>query len=113
MTRSYLWLLAAIPLVGACTKESSDKGGGDNGVSQAKLDELEKRIAALEAEQTKNEGAMGFLSKVYDANKEKMEEEERQTHAEDAIFAVDIAGNQFDGPASGAYVTVIEAWDFA
>src|SRR5687767_1193744 len=112
MKRQYLWLLAAAIAGAACDKGDS-KGGGGDGVDLARLEELEKRIQTLEEANKKNEGAMAFLSKAYDANKDKIEEEERQTHAEDAVFAVDIAGNQIDGPASGAYVTIIEAWDFA
>jgi hypothetical protein len=96
---------AALALAGA----GCEKGGA----SDAKVAELEKRIKTLEETNATNKDAMAFLSKVYDQNKAQIEEEERRTHAPDAMWAVDITGNQIDGPASGAYVTIIEAWDFA
>jgi hypothetical protein len=73
---------------------------------------LEERVARLE----KYGEALDFLQKVYDQQKQQMEQQERSEPAPDAVFAVDIQQNlalgQVEGPAQAA-VTIVEAWDFA
>ncbi len=100
----------ALVTAGLLAAAGCEKGGG---VSEAKVAELEARIKTLEEGTEANQGAMAFLDKVYQQNRAQMEEEEARTHAPGATWAVDITGDQIDGPASGAYITVIEAWDFA
>lgn len=73
---------------------------------------LEERVARLE----KYAEALDFLQKVYDQQKQQMEQQERSEPAPDAMFAVDIAQNlqlgMIEGPPQAA-VTIVEAWDFA
>jgi len=92
---------------GAC-----DKGGATGDVKA-----LEARVAKLEAEEKKYHDMLAMIKTNIDDNQKKQAaqqaEEEANAPAEDAVFAVDITGNQIEGPASGAYVTIIEAWDFA
>lgn len=114
-------LLALVLLAAACQKDTGTSrfaadpeaaplahagGGGD----------LETRVARLEAEAAKNKEALEFLNQVYGQQQAQMkaqkEEEERRTAAPDAVFAVSIDGNAYDGPV-GAPVTIVEAWDFA
>ncbi len=77
-------------------------GGGD----------IEARVKRLEDESVKNAEAMAFLNQAYAANKQQQQQQERSVPAPDAVFAINVNSNSFDGPA-GAPVTVIEAWDFA
>lgn len=73
---------------------------------------LEERVARLE----KYGEALDFLQKVYDQQKQQMDQQERSEPAPDAVFAVDIAQNvqlgMIEGPPQAA-VTIVEAWDFA
>lgn len=73
---------------------------------------LEERVARLE----KYSEALDFLQKVYDQQKQQMEQQERSEPAPDAVFAVDISRNlqlgMIEGPPQAA-VTIVEAWDFA
>lgn len=91
-----------------------DKGGGSGG---GDVKALEQRVAKLEDEAKSYRDMLKDIKPQWEASKKRAqqqaEEEEANTPAEDAVFAVDIAGNQIEGPASGAYVTIIEAWDFA
>lgn len=74
---------------------------------------LEARVAKLE----QYSEALDFLQKVYDQQKQQQEQAEQREPAPDAVFAVDIqqnlANDHYEGPAAGAAVTIIEAWDFA
>jgi hypothetical protein len=83
-----------------------------SGPGAAPVGSIEERVARLE----KYGEALDFLQKVYDQQKQQMEQQERSEPAPDAVFAVDIAQNiqlgQIEGPAHAA-VTIIEAWDFA
>jgi hypothetical protein len=100
-------ILSALAIASTgCENTAASGGGGDNG-------DLAKRVKKLEDEAAKNAEAMQFLREQYKRIKAQQEEQAAQEPAEDAVFAVDITGNQIDGPKSGAYVTIIEAWDFA
>jgi hypothetical protein len=98
------FLAASLLAATAC-----DKGGGD----PAKVSALEARVAKLEADAKKYGPMLSQIKTNFDRQAAQQEEEEGNEPAEDAVFAVDITGNQIEGPASGAYVTIIEAWDFA
>jgi hypothetical protein len=78
---------------------------------------VEQRVARLEDYVEKNAEAIDFLGKVYAQQKAQQQQQERDEPAEDAVFAVDITpdikAGQVEGPATGAYVTIVEAWDFA
>ena len=97
--------LAASLLAAAC-----DKGGGGD---PAKVSALEARVAKLEADAKKYGPMLAQIKTNFDRQTAQQQEEEENEPADDAVFAVDIKGNQIEGPASGAYVTIIEAWDFA
>ena len=75
--------------------------------------DLEARVKKLEASNAKYAEMLEMIHGQFQAQQKQQEEEEMNEAAPDARFAVDIAGNQIEGPASGAYVTIIEAWDFA
>ena len=90
--------LFAVLAVAACAKDSGD---------------LESRVKKLEADNAKYREMLEMIHANFQQQKKQQEEEEMNEPAPDARFAVDIAGNQIEGPASGAYVTIIEAWDFA
>ncbi len=73
---------------------------------------LEERVARLE----RHSEALDFLQKVYEQQKQQMDQQERSEPAPDAVFAVDISQNLQNGHVEGpalAAVTIIEAWDFA
>jgi hypothetical protein len=91
------FLLIAV-LAAACSKDSGD---------------LEGRVKKLEQDNAKYREMLEMIHTNFQQQKKQQEEEEMGEAAPDARFAVDIAGNQIEGPASGAYVTIIEAWDFA
>jgi len=72
-------------------------------------------VKALEEENARRADAMAFLQQAFDGQKRQQEEEDAQSPAQDAVFAVDISANAADmteGPTD-ALVTIIEAWDFA
>jgi hypothetical protein len=101
-----LFLFAATALAG-CQNESKLGGGGD----------LEARVKKLEEQNAKYAEAMDFLQKVYQQQKQQQAAQQRDEHAPDAVFAVDISQNiaagHVEGPATGAQVTIVEAFDFA
>ena len=102
-------LLFAAALLAGCQNESKlDSGGGGN---------LEARVKKLEETNAKYAEALDFLQKVYGQQKQQQQAQEREEPAPDAMFAVDIApnikGGLVEGPATGAPVTIVEAWDFA
>jgi len=100
-------LLAAAVLAGCQNSSKLDGNTGD----------LEARVKKLEETNKKYAEALEFLQKVYDQQKAQQQAQQRNDPAPDAIFAVDIApdiqGGQVEGPATGALVTIVEAWDFA
>jgi hypothetical protein len=115
-------LLALVFLLAACqqdqgaSKFQAPGGASKGGTAAPPSGDLESRVRRLEEEATKNSEALAFLNKVYAQQKQQEQaqraEEERSTPAPDAVFAVGIDGNSFDGPA-GAPITLVEAWDFA
>jgi hypothetical protein len=99
------WFFASAVLAAACTKDGAAGGGGNA--------QLEARVKKLEADNAKYKEMLEMIYGNFQQQKKQQEEEEANEAAPDAVFAVDITGNQIEGPASGAYVTIIEAWDFA
>lgn len=77
---------------------------------------VEERLRRLEDAYAKNAEALDFLNKVYAQQKQQMQAQEREEHAPDAVFAVNIADDvkagKVDGPAN-APVTIVKAFDFA
>jgi len=77
---------------------------------------LEARLKKLEADNARHAEALDFLDKVYAQQKQQADAREGEEPAEDATFAVDIAGDvkagQVDGPPTAA-VTIIKCFDFA
>lgn len=77
---------------------------------------VEEQLARLQDAYDHNAEAMGFLNSVYAQQKAQQQAQERETAADDAMFAVNVSdaikAGQVDGPAS-APVTIIKAFDFA
>lgn len=77
---------------------------------------VEERLRRLEDQYAKNAEALDFLNKVYAQQKAQMQAQEREEHAPDAVFAVNIADDikvgKIEGPAN-APVTIVKAFDFA
>ena len=109
--KSVASLLFAAALIAGCQNESKlDSGGGGGG-------DLAARVKKLEETNAKYAEALEFLQKVYGQQKQQQQAQEREEPAPDAVFAVDIKpsieANLVEGPATGANVTIVEAWDFA
>jgi hypothetical protein len=106
--KSIASLLFAAALLAGCQNESKLDGGGGN---------LEARVKKLEEQNAKYAEALDFLQKVYSQQKQQQQAQEQNEPAPDAVFAVDVKSSieagQIEGPASGANVTIIEAFDFA
>lgn len=106
--KSLASVFLAAALVAGCQNESKLDGGGGN---------LEARVKKLEEQNAKYAEALDFLQKVYNQQKQQQAQQEREEHAPDAMFAVDVSqsvANGFvDGPAAGAPVTMVIALDFA
>ncbi|HTL32064.1 MAG TPA: hypothetical protein VL326_03000 [Kofleriaceae bacterium] len=108
--KSVACVLFAAALFAGCQNESKldSSGGGGN---------LEARVKKLEETNAKYAEALDFLQKVYSQQKQQQQAQEREEPAPDAVFAVDIKpnieGGLVEGPATGAPVTIVEAWDFA
>ena len=113
--KSFAYLLFAAALFAGCQNESkldSSGGGGGN---------LEARVKKLEETNAKYAEALDFLQKVYDQQKQQAAAQKQQQEENEpdpnAVFAVDITpnikGGLVEGPATGAPVTIVEAWDFA
>jgi hypothetical protein len=107
-------LLMAAALLAGCQNESkldSSGGGGGGG------GDLAARVKKLEETNAKYAEALEFLQKVYGQQKQQQQQQEREEPDPTAVFAVDIsssiAGGLVEGPATGAPVTIVEAWDFA
>jgi len=107
--KSIASLLFAAALFAGCQNESKlDGSGGGN---------LEARVKKLEETNAKYAEALDFLQKVYGQQKQQQQAQEDSEPAPDAMFAVDVKpsveANLVEGPATGAQVTIVEAWDFA
>jgi hypothetical protein len=100
-------VLLAAALFAGCQNDSKLNGSSD----------LEARVKKLEEQNAKYAEALDFLQKVYDGQKQQQQRQPREEPDPKAIFAVDvsqnIAGGLVEGPATGAPVTIVEAWDFA
>jgi hypothetical protein len=110
--KSLACVLFAAALFAGCQNESKlDSGGGGGGGN------LEARVKKLEETNAKYAEALEFLQKVYGQQKQQQQAQEESEPAPDAMFAVDIKPNieagLVEGPATGANVTIVEAWDFA
>lgn len=105
--KSLASVLLAAAFVAGCQNDSKLDSGGGN---------LESRVKKLEEQNAKYAEALDFLQKVYNQQKQQQVQQEREEHAPDAMFAVDIsrsiANGFYEGPAN-APVTMIEAFDFA
>lgn len=108
-TRSKLDNLPAAP-------PSNTQGAAEAPVAGDHSGSMEERVRRLEDAYAKNAEALDFLNKVYAQQKAQMQAQEREEHAPDAVFAVNIAEDvkmgKVDGPAS-APVTIVKAFDFA
>jgi outer membrane murein-binding lipoprotein Lpp len=109
--KSLACVLFAAALIAGCQNDSKlDSGGGGGG-------NLEARVKKLEETNAKYAEALEFLAKVYGQQKQQQQAQEDSEPAPDAVFAVDIKpnidANLVEGPATGAQVTIVEAFDFA
>jgi len=106
--KTFSVVLVAAALLAGCQNESKLDGSGGN---------LEARVKKLEETNAKYAEALDFLQKVYGQQKAQQQQQERDEPDPNAVFAVDIApniaGGLVEGPATGAPVTIVEAWDFA
>jgi hypothetical protein len=78
--------------------------------------DMETRVRRLEDNYAKNAEALDFLGKVYAQQKQQQQQQAREEADPNAVFAVDIDQNIKAGLVEGkndAFVTIIEAWDFA
>ena len=77
---------------------------------------VEDRLARLEDNWAKHAEALDFLNKVYAQQKAQQEQQKREEHDPNAVFAVNIDQNVKLGLVEGpntATVTIVEAFDFA
>ena len=106
--KSLACVLFAAALFAGCQNESKLDSGGGN---------LEARVKKLEETNAKDAEALDFLQKVYGQQKQQQQAQEENEPDPNAMFAVDIKPNieagLVEGPATGAPVTIVEAWDFA
>lgn len=106
--KSLASVLMAAALFAGCQNDSKLGEGGGN---------LEARVKKLEEQNAKYAEALDFLQKVYDQQKQAQRQQEQSEPDPNAMFAVDITpniqGGLVEGPATGAPVTIVEAWDFA
>ncbi len=105
--KSLASVLMAAALFAGCQNESKLEGGGN----------LEARVKKLEEQNAKYAEALDFLQKVYNQQKAAQQAQQREEPDPNAVFAVDVKPNieagLVEGPAAGAPVTIVEAWDFA
>lgn len=92
--------LFALTAVAACKKDSGD------------TDELEQRVKKLETEVERLKEIEGFIRPIMEQQQNKASQQAAREPDPDAVFAMPVGGNQFDGPADAA-VTIVEAFDFA
>jgi hypothetical protein len=108
--KSFAYLLFAAALLAGCQNESKLDSGGGGG-------NLEARVKKLEEQNAKYAEALDFLQKVYNQQKQQQQAQEENEPDPNAVFAVDIKpsieAGLVEGPATGAPVTIVEAWDFA
>lgn len=106
--KSIACVLFAAALVAGCQNESK-LGGASSG--------LEARVKKLEEQNAKYAEALDFLQNIYNQQKQQQQAQQESEPDPNAVFAVDIAqnikGGLVEGPATGAPVTIVEAWDFA
>jgi outer membrane murein-binding lipoprotein Lpp len=106
--KSLASVLVASALLAGCQNDSKLDGSSGN---------LEARVKKLEEQNAKYAEALDFLQKVYNQQKQQEQAQKREEPDPNAVFAVDIApnikGGLVEGPATGAPVTIVEAWDFA
>ena len=104
-------LIAAAMFAGCQNDSKLDSGGGGGGGN------LEARVKKLEETNAKYAAALDFLQKVYEQQNKAQRQQEENEPDPAAMFAVDITPNiqngLVEGPATGAPVTIVEAWDFA
>ena len=129
MTKLSLYLVAVLAMTGACGGSNATGPGASNSVpplppdssatcvetcaaSEARIAELTERLERLEAAQKRFSEIDGFVRPIMVQQREQADQRDAYEHDPDARFAVDITGNQFEGPA-GAAVTIVEAFDFA
>ncbi len=110
--KSVACVLFAAALFAGCQNESKlDSGGGGGGGN------LEARVKKLEEQNAKYAEALDWVSGIYAQQKQQRAAQEREEPAPDAMFAVEIKpsieAGLVEGPATGAPVTIVEAWDFA
>src|SRR5262245_26183877 len=110
--KSIASILFAAALFAGCQNESKLDGSGGGGGGN-----LEARVKKLEEQNAKYAEALDFLQQVYSQQKQQRQAQEDSEPAPDAVFAVDVKPNieagLVEGPAAGAPVTIVEAWDFA
>jgi hypothetical protein len=107
------WAMLATATTGLVAVGGCHSSPHDTLANQGKIEE---RLARLEQAYAKNAEALDFLRKVYEQQKAQQEAQETQEPAPDAMFAVDIAPDVKAGQVEGspqAFVTIVEAWDFA
>jgi hypothetical protein len=92
----------SLALVAACSKSGDSE----------KVKKLEGRVAKLEEAQKKFAEVEKFLRPIMKQQAAQRAAEEAREPDPNARFAVNIEGDQFDGPADAA-VTIVEAFDFA
>jgi len=101
-------VLLAAALFAGCQNDSKLDGSSAG---------LEARVKKLEESNAKYAEALDFLQKVYAQQKQQQQQQAREEPDPKAKFAGDdsqtIAGGLVEGPATGAPVTIVEAWDFA
>ena len=106
--KSLASVLVAAALFAGCQNDSKLDGSGGS---------LEARVKKLEETNAKYAAALDFLQKVYDQQTKAQKQQEENEPDPAAMFAVDIMQNIqngfVEGPATGAAVTIVEAWDFA
>ena len=102
-------LFAAALLAGVgCQNESKLDGSSGN---------LEARVKKLEEQNAKYAETLEWVSGVHAQQKQQQQAREASEPDPNAMFAVDIKPNieagLVEGPATGAQVTIVEAFDFA
>ncbi|MBX3154402.1 MAG: hypothetical protein KF773_00255 [Deltaproteobacteria bacterium] len=74
---------------------------------------IDSRLKALE----RYAETFEWIAEIHEQQKKQQEAKEAQELDPTASYAVDIdaaiKAGQIEGPAAGAYVTIVEAWDFA
>jgi len=93
--------VALVAAVAGCEKADSEK-----------IEALEARIETLEAAQKQLAEVDAFVRPIMKEQEQRAMAEAAKEPAEDVRFAVNVEGNEYDGP-EGAAVTVVEAFDFA